>query len=328
MKNILILFFLCFSFFGNAQDATSLYASARDYMMKGNFDKASSTIDKALEADPNNLEIQKDRAYILYLKKDYGPAREAGEKIIERKDADVQSYQVLGLTYQAIAETKKAEKMYRNGIERFPASGVLYADYGNLLYENKNYKEAIKNWEAGIKADPNYSSNYYYAAKYYADNNDPLWSALYGEIFANIESFSKRTAEIKPILITDYKKMLQQPLASSGQNAFAKTVGALLDKNKKEGSQEINLATVSAIRTSFISEWSKKYTSTYPFRLFEYQQQLTRENVFNAYNAWLFSDEDSADYKSWVQLHSAEAEKFKALQGGRLFKVPLQQYYH
>ena len=309
----------------HAQDAASLYSSARDYMMKGNFEKAIVTIDKALEADPANLDMQKDRAYILYLNKDFGPARDAGEKIIERKDADVQSYQILGLTYQAIAETKKAEKMYRSALEKFPKGGVLYADYGNLLYENRNYREAIKKWEAGIHMDPNYSGNYYYAAKYDAENGDPLGSALYGEIFANLESFSTRTAEIKALLLADYKNLLQVPVAAAPQPEFAKAVAALLHKNATSAGPEINLSALLAIRRDFIDEWTKKYAATYPFRLFEYQQDLRRQQVFDAYNVWLFSDPASEPYKAWVQAHAAESEKFRTLQDSRLFKVEYPQ---
>ena len=73
-------------------------------------------------------------------------------------------------------------------------------------YDNKH--GAIVQWEKGIEVDPNYSSNYYYAAKYYADENNIFWSTIYSEIFINIESLTKRTTEIKNILLNNYKLIL------------------------------------------------------------------------------------------------------------------------
>ena len=101
--------------------------------------------------------------------------------------------------------------MYKDALKRFPKSPVLYSEYGALLSENKNEDAAIKQWEKGIEADPNYSSNYYYAAKYYAQKGNVLWGILYSEIFVNIESLTKRTTEIKDILYGGYQKLFNTP---------------------------------------------------------------------------------------------------------------------
>ena len=109
--------------------------------------------------------------------------------------------QILGLAYKAIAEYKESDKMYKEALKKFPNSGVLYSEYGDLLASNDNEAAAIKQWEKGIETDPNHSGNYYYAAKYYAKKGNIIWGLLYSEIFLNIESFSKRTEEIKSILV-------------------------------------------------------------------------------------------------------------------------------
>ncbi len=75
-----------------------------------------------------------------------------------------------------------------------------------MLWSKKDFKEAVKQWEKGIEVDPNHSGNYYNAAKYYYFTQDKVWSIVYGEIFVNLESYSKRTPEIKTILLNSYKK--------------------------------------------------------------------------------------------------------------------------
>ncbi len=56
--------------------------------------------------------------------------------------------------------------MYKQGIKKFPSSGELYNEYGEMLWVKQD-PEAIRFWEKGIEVDPNYSSNYYNASKYY-----------------------------------------------------------------------------------------------------------------------------------------------------------------
>ena len=65
------------------------------------------------------------------------------------------------MTYKAIAEYKECTKLYKKGIKKFPKSGILYNEYGELLAMNKDLNGAIEIWEKGIEVDPNFSSNYY-----------------------------------------------------------------------------------------------------------------------------------------------------------------------
>jgi len=164
---IALLFFLNTGF-AQDTDVTTLHETARSLMRQGDFENALQVLSKALQQQPNDIDLLKDQAFILYLKRDFAGSIDSCKKILERPDADVQTYQILGLSYKAIGEYKESDKMYKDALKRFPKSPVLYSEYGALLSENKNEDAAIKQWEKGIEADPNYSSNYYYAAKYYA----------------------------------------------------------------------------------------------------------------------------------------------------------------
>ncbi len=109
--------------------------------------------------------FKKTSRSITIFKKITAPQWNQGRKLIAREDADEQCYQILGMALKAVDERKEADKMYKRGIKKFPGSGELYNEYGEMLWANKD-AEAIRFWERGIEVDPSYSSNYYNASKF------------------------------------------------------------------------------------------------------------------------------------------------------------------
>jgi tetratricopeptide (TPR) repeat protein len=208
MKRFLLLSIIVFAniLISVGQDAKQLHEKAQGYLKDGDYQNAILVLNRALEIEPNNKEILKDVVFANYLKRDFVKAIEVGKILVDRPDADLRSFQLLGLAYKSIAEYKECEKMYKKGLKAFPNAGVLYSEYGEILAE-KDVDNAIRLWEQGVEADANFSSNYYYVAKYYANNNELLWSILYSEIFLNLESYTKRSNEIKVLAIGPVQKV-------------------------------------------------------------------------------------------------------------------------
>src|SRR4051794_15556096 len=143
------LFIMLFPGYAQTQDVATLRETARSLMKQGDFENATLVLNKALQQQPDNLDLLKDQAFIFYLKRDFAGAIETGKKITARTDADVQCFQILGLAYKAIAEFKESDKMYKEALKKFPNSGVLYSEYGDLLASNNDADDAIKQWEKG-----------------------------------------------------------------------------------------------------------------------------------------------------------------------------------
>jgi tetratricopeptide (TPR) repeat protein len=284
----------------------------------------------ALQKDPQNLELSKDLAFNYYLQREYPKGLNISRALTERGDADVQCYQLTGMFYKAIDEAKECEKLYKAGIKRFPQSGVLYNEYGEMLWAKQDYN-AIKQWEKGIEVDPNYSSNYYNACKFYFFTYDKVWSLLYGEIFLDLESYSKRTAEIKEILLEGYKKLFTDTDIKKGQNtnsAFALAYMNIMNKVSSSVAQGVNTESLTVLRTRFIISWFETYPANFPFRLFDYQRQLLKEGMFDAYNQWMFGAvENLPTFQAWSNAHGEEYARFTNFQHGRVFKLPTGQYY-
>jgi len=318
-----------------AQSIDSLQTLAHTQMQASDFDNACKTLALALQSSPNNLDLLKDQLFATMLKRDFGTSIQLGEDLIKRPDADVQCYQLLGSTYKQLAEYKEGDKVYKAGLKKFPTSGVLYGEYGDLLIQNNQGSEAIAILEKGIKADVNNNGNYYYAAKYYisSSNTDNLLQGLlYGEIFVNIESYTPRTDEIKKLLLQGYKKLFTGKIlaktASDGKG-FINTVATILSKDAPAKKDGITLEDIAEARWKFILDWqTSPNMATYPYRLFDMYRQLVNAKIFDAYNQWLLGAADNADkYQQWQTDHAAAMEQWEQMLHNIVFKIPAGQYY-
>lgn len=330
MKKFFFLLAVAAALQVEAQEQTA-QETARTFMRSGDFDNAILVLNRALQSEPKNLELQKELIMAYYYKRDYVKALEGVKVIMEYDSLDVVSYQIAGNVYKALEEVKLADKMYKKALKQYPKSGALYSEYGELLTATQN-KDAIKYWEKGIQEDPSFAGNYYNAALYYSNAGDKVWPLVYGEIFVNMESLTERATAMKGLLLENYKKLFANAeIVKEGdklKNDFSKAFLQTMDKQSPMANHGITTETLTMIRTRFILEWYKTYGTKFPFRLFDYQQQLIREGMFEAYNQWLFGTvENLPAYENWTKTHSEAYNKFTSFQKGRIFKMPAGQYY-
>jgi len=335
MKQLLFSLFLLIMVSAGAKaqdpDPKKLHETAKTFIRTGDYNNSVLVLNKAIQLDPNNIELQKDLAFALYLKKDYANALTIAKPLADRKDVDIPSIQVLTLIYKALEERKECEKIYKAALKKFPTSGVLYNEYGEMLWTKKDYSEAVKLWEKGIETDPNHSGNYYNAAKYYYLSADKVWGLIYGEIFVNQESYSARTVEIKTLMLDGYKKLFTGNDIYSNQDMKNEFVKAFLETmNKHAGivASGITPENITALRTRFILDWYANNAAKFPCRLFEHQNQLLKLGFFSAYNQWIFGAAANLNaYQQWTNNNSEENKEFLRLQQNRVYKTPAGQYY-
>lgn len=335
MKYAITLFFSLFitlGIFAQIEDVKTMHQNARTFMLSGDFDNAIIVLNRALMQDKNNLDLQKDLVQCYYFKKDYVKAVEGAKVLVEREDADVMTYQIAGNVYKAIEDIKECEKVYKKGLKKFPRSGPLHSEYGELLWAKKDFS-AIELWEKGIEVDPGYGGNYYNAAVFYFYTKEKVWSLIYGEIFVNMESLSERGASMKQLLLQGYKeKLFAEADLMKGEeknkSEFAKSFLNSMAKQTNIASKGITTETLIMIRSRFILDWYSTSATRFPFRLFDFQRQLLQEGMFEAYNHWLFGPVDNlAAYENWTKAHNEEYTSFTTFQKSRIFRMPFGQYY-
>jgi tetratricopeptide (TPR) repeat protein len=331
MKKIVLSLFVCFLLSKVlAQDVAEMQSNAKTFTKQGDYANAIIILNKAVKMQPSNIELIKDLALDYYFIKDTKKALETIKPTFDRDDVDDQCYQIAGNIYQADESLKECEKLYKKGIKKFPNSGPLYNDFGELLWAQKDYS-AIKMWEKGIEMHPNFSKNYFNACKFYYFSTDKVWSIIYGEIFLNQEPMSSSSAEVKNILLESYKKLFassdtEKPAKENSEftNAFLQTVS----KQNSVLSAGINTESLTMVRTRFILDWYEDYGTKFPFRLFELQRQLLQEGMFDAYNQWIFTaSQNLPAYQNWANAHSNEYTELTRFQKGRIFKLIEGQYY-
>ncbi len=333
MKKIFLAILVAVSFFGQyvfAQTAEQLHETAKAFMKQGDYANAVLVLNRSLQKSPENMSVAKDLAMSYYFQKDNAKALETIKPVLDSKDADDQCFQIAGNIYKQLDQINELEKVYKKGIKKFPESGPLYNELGEVVFAN-NKLEAIKYWEKGIQADPGYSKNYFNAARYYFFTMDKVWSIIYGEMFVNMEPIGNKTPEMKQILFDSYKKLFTETDLEKNnkeKNSFVKSYLEIMNKQAGLTNAGINAEILTMIRTRFIIDWFASGSKP-AFKLFSLQQQLLKEGMFEAYNQWLFgATENLSAYENWVKTHTAENAAFIALQKSRMFKIPTDQYYH
>ncbi|NLR61917.1 hypothetical protein HGH93_27735 [Chitinophaga polysaccharea] len=324
-----------------AQDAKELYNTASGFIRTGDYSNAILVLNQALQLEPDNFEYKKQLGFTFYLKGDLVKAKSVIEPLLNSKEADVQTFQIAGNIFIGREEWKAAQRIYERGIRKFPNSGELYNDNGNMQMNFKMYDAALKSWIKGIEQDPGFPGNYYNATKTYSYSNNPLWCILYGETFMNMESFTTRTAEIRNIVLESYKKLFNDPSLfesaltddkkgkRGGGSDFVEAYKACMGKQISVVTGGIDPDALIMVRTRFLLDWFNFYGMKYPYALFDFQRKLLQEGMFDSYNQWLFGPaSNQANYKAWVGLHKQDYDAFQKFQRSYPLKPRPDEYYN
>jgi len=298
-------------------------------MDEGLLPQSIKLLEEARQLDPTNYHYPYELALAHYLNKEYSTAIDLLEPLLSRPEASDRTFQLLGNSYDLAGNRTKGIATYEQGLAKFPASGPLHLELGNLQAAQKNYLPALAYYEEGIALAPAFASNYYQAAKIHLSSNNELWGMIYGELFMNLERNSSRTAEMSKLIYDTYKREITFPDENSAAVSFGQAVmdASTIGKGKKPklpysiayestlavavaSEKAINLASLNNIRSNFIGAYySMKQDATYPNILFDYQQQIARAGHAEAYNYWLLMKGDETGFDLW---HKNNPEKWRA----------------
>jgi Tfp pilus assembly protein PilF len=150
--------FLCLALFtATIAFAQTAHETAYSFMRSGDHDNAILVLNKAIQSEPSNEQLLQDMVLAYYYKKDFAQAQTYVKRLTALDELDVTSYQIAGTVYRALEETKEAEKLYKQALKKHPASGVLYSEYGEMLWSKadesplNNGKKALR-WRLRMPA--------------------------------------------------------------------------------------------------------------------------------------------------------------------------------
>jgi tetratricopeptide (TPR) repeat protein len=305
---------------------------AIQFCKKNDFSNALIVLNSGLKNNPGSLLLAKELAFTFYLSGSFEQAAVNILPLVERADADIQTFQIAGNIFNGLEDWKQTEKIYRKGLSKYPLSGQLRSEYGQLLWQLEKPTKAIEQWEQGIFNDPAHSGNYYHASKFYFAAADKVRAIIYGEMFINLESFSKRTDEIKYQLYESYKRIFNP--ADVKVHYIKKTTP--FETNILQGilecqylaSNGINASSLHKIRLEFMKKWVAGVGKAFPLSLFDRINYMIDNEMFEAYNQWLFGMiSNDPQFESWLRNNQEAYKGFLKFQQNNIYHPRKEEHY-
>lgn len=317
--------------------------------MSNSRDKAIVLLKKAEHLDPDNIDYPYEVAHVFYKQSKYLKAVQYLSRYTFHENVNEQSFELLGDSYKRLKQYDDAIDALNDGIYQFPNSGKLFHEQGVIEYRRKDYNKAMSYWEQGIKADPNFSSNYYSLAKLLSYSNETVWAVLYGEMFMNLEPTTERSEEMSQILYKTYKKsihlnvdptnvqftqdvILPSSILKDSEISFPFVYGLSMVKSiVKEASNynnTLSLAALNSVRQQFIAEWYKnKMNKEYPNIIFDFQNSLEKNGHIESYNYWLLMHGNASEFKEWLEENKTEFDRFVKWYENHRLKTNEKKYF-
>jgi tetratricopeptide (TPR) repeat protein len=328
----------------NKEQALAKGKEAIALIDEGKLAESVALFEEARKLDPEDIVYPYELALAKYQLKDYDGAVKLLKELVKKKKANGRVYAMLGNVYDDMGKTQKAIDTYEEGIKLFPEVGNIYMERGLVEMKRKEYDKALGYFEAGIKADPLYPSNYYRAAKLFLDSQQEVWGMIYGEMFMNLERGSKRTEEISKLLYYTYKGEIKFENDTMKSVSFYKTNNTItLPVNIQEGKENnlliqllnglrnsfgsgvyeitlsmaivdekvINLASLNRIRTNFLRLYEELgHQEKKPVVLFDFQRKVQAAGHLEAYNYWVLGQGDEKALGEWTSEHPQQWTDF------------------
>ncbi len=328
---ILFIFFSTFSFAQNNKEiASKKGGEAIKLMDEGKTEESIILLQESQKLDPENFDYPYEIAYANYLKKDYKKAIEILEKLENYTNINARLYTLWGNSYDNLENSEKAIEIYNNGIKKFPNEGLLYLEKGVVYELDMDYNNAVLTYQKGISVEPRYPSNYFRIANLYLNSADKVPGLIYGEIFLNLERTTNRTKEMSKNLYETYRSSIVFKNGQWTELNLCKNLTLDLekyDKTKKlplcmiygkwfiygllnSNPKEFNLNSISKIRQEFIKNYFKKDNKDYPNILFDYQNEMAENNIFDAYNHYIFQMGATEEFSEWLKANKTEYDRF------------------
>lgn len=315
----------------NAQLIEQKRIAAVKQVQENKLDEAVRSLEEAKKLSPKDISIDYDIAYVRFVQGKYQAAIDILLPICKtHKDVKDYYFQQLIICYTLQKQQTEALKMLEIGLKKFPESGRLHFERGNVDAAKKDYLAALVHYEKGILVEPTYPDNYYWASRIYFLTNEEIWGMFYAEIFRNLESNSSRSDEISKRMYEIYRREIQFPTDSTCAVSFSEAAATYdpkvnskmpvlpitycaLAKQAANDARRVDLRGLDYIRMYFIMTFIKTdFYEQYTNPLFEYQKQIQEAGHLEAYNYWLLSQGDMPAFGSWLKSNKEKWDAFVA----------------
>jgi len=245
----------------------------------------------------------------------------------------------LGSALDEVGRSAEAVALLRDGLRRYPKSGLLHSDLGTALYNQGKADEAIELYQKGIEVDPSAPSNYIRLSLVLSNTEYRGLTLLLGETFRLLEPATERSYELAKIMADVCEKSVKRKPAADGTievtvtlapnvtiespeqiaelplvNVFELGFGPPLVRAHRDG---LTLATLHQARVEFIALMNKPGS---PFDwnavpIFRFMREASANGVLEEYDYWLYGPAFPREFETWARDNPSSAEKLGRYMG-------------
>jgi tetratricopeptide (TPR) repeat protein len=338
MKKRLVIFFLLIfpiSIFSQDDEYKAYLLSLEgiEFINNKEYDKAIKSFNEAIEIAPNNIEYHYEKALAFTLSMHGDSAIAILEGLIKWDDATDLIYQLLATNYIASKRHADAATLLKNGIERFPKSGRLYAELAGTEHGQQSMSQVMPLWEKGVSVDPNFADNYYYLAEYFSFTGERIWALIYGEIYLNWVKHKDRKEYItknvyfafnescfnyedstdQTLRFTLIKIKTANPDSFNGpfEWEYEYCHKKIIDNMARPESRQFSIKDLNFIREKFIDCWySSELDKRFDNALFDWQKKIIELGYNDAYGYWLMEDAQPKEFEKWLKDNTEKYQDF------------------
>lgn len=204
-----IIFSLCFFLttlsFAQSDVVIDLVKQGIEYHDKGEFDQAIETYKRALKIEPNSTLVHYELALSYSEIGNHKNAIKHCNFVIKQKqDHLIHAYVVKGSSLDDLGKSKKAIKVYKEGIETEGDHYLLYYNLGLTYFRLQDFKNAEPAILSAINNNYNHPSSHLMMAKLYHLKEKPVQSLLSSHFFLLLEPNSRRSKEAYAMLMDNF----------------------------------------------------------------------------------------------------------------------------
>lgn len=189
--------------------------------------------EEALKLDDKNLTALAELALTYHVIQKYGKCVNVCKKAIKHHKNEkelVAVYVTYANTLDIIGNTKKAKKVYKKGIKKFPKEPMLYFNYGITLAKLGESEKALECFQNSSQLNPFHASSHYVQSLVASDMRMRVPAILVGWRFLILEPTGKRAK----IIQQGVSNLMKGSAKRDGEKGITINIDALMIEEKKE----------------------------------------------------------------------------------------------
>ena len=239
MNKFLLAFLYSFLVFSlHAQNAeedkiTTLVNEGIELHDASDYKGAIKKYQEALEIDSKNLLALAELALTYHVTQKYDDCINVCKKAIKHHKKNkqlVSVYVTYGNTLDIIGNTKKAKKIYKQGIKKFPTASMLYFNYGVTLAKLGDTEKSLECFQKSSQLNPNHASSYYIQSLLASDLRMRVPAILAGWRFLILEP----TGERAKIMQEGISNLMKGSAKKTGDNQISISLNTMTTKKEND----------------------------------------------------------------------------------------------